>query len=83
MGAATWHTNLRRLSASGPARYDVHPLKNKYSHPHDALQYLMLGAGEGRKIMHQQVGKAKHKSQTKWNPFQKKRRRQTKKVIGL
>lgn len=25
-------------------------MKNRYSHIHDALQYLMMGAGEGRAI---------------------------------
>ena len=38
----------RRVSASGAPRYELQPSKNKYSHPHDALQYLLLGAGEGR-----------------------------------
>ena len=40
----------RRLQVSGE-RYDERPEKNQYSHIHDALQYLMLGAGEGRAIM--------------------------------
>ena len=31
-------------------------LKNRYSHVHDALQYLMMGAGEGRTIL---AGKTK------------------------
>jgi hypothetical protein len=32
-------------------RYDDKPEKNMYSHIHDALQYMMLGAGEGRSLM--------------------------------
>ena len=32
-------------------RYEDKPEKNMYSHVHDALQYLMLGAGEGRSLM--------------------------------
>jgi hypothetical protein len=32
-------------------RYADKPDKNHFSHVHDALQYLMLGAGEGRQIM--------------------------------
>ena len=40
----------RKLQVSGE-RYDTKPDKNMYSHVHDALQYLMLGAGEGRKLM--------------------------------
>jgi hypothetical protein len=66
----------RRLGGSGQARYDLHPSKNKYSHPHDALQYLLLGAGEGRKIMHNKnQGKTKAKAKVGWNVFQKKRKR--------
>ena len=46
----------RRLQVSGE-RFDEKPDKNMYSHIHDALQYLMLGAGEGRSLMsgHKQV----------------------------
>ena len=32
-------------------RYDDKPLKDRYSHIHDAMQYLMLGAGEGRQVL--------------------------------
>lgn len=35
----------------GTARYSEEPLKNKYSHPADALQYLLLGGGEGRQMI--------------------------------
>ena len=41
----------RRMQVSGEAKYDLRPNKNKYSHVHDALQYLMLGGGEGRKLI--------------------------------
>lgn len=40
----------RRIQVSGE-RYDNKPEKNMYSHVHDALQYLMLGAGEGRQLI--------------------------------
>ena len=40
----------RRMQVSGE-RYDDKPEKNMYSHIHDALQYMMLGAGEGRSLM--------------------------------
>jgi len=43
----------RRMQVSGE-RYDDKPDKNMYSHIHDALQYLMLGAGEGRTLMNGQ-----------------------------
>ena len=40
----------RRMEVSGE-RYADKPDKNMYSHIHDALQYLLLGAGEGRSLM--------------------------------
>src|SRR5210317_591462 len=42
----------RRLQVSGE-RYEDKPLKDRFSHIHDALQYLMLGSGEGRQVMGQ------------------------------
>ena len=42
----------RRIQVSGE-RYDDRPEKNHFSHIHDALQYLMLGAGEGRQVLNQ------------------------------
>jgi len=54
----------RRMQVSGE-RYDDKPEKNHYSHIHDALQYLMLGSGEGRQIM-SNVGRPTQ-------PFQAKR----------
>ena len=41
--------HYRRLQVSGE-RYDEKPNKNRFSHIHDALQYLLLGAGEGRAV---------------------------------
>lgn len=34
--------HFRRMSISGDARYQDKPNKNKYSHPHDALQYRLM-----------------------------------------
>ena len=42
--------HYKRMEVSGE-RYADKPDKNMYSHIHDALQYLMLGAGEGRQLM--------------------------------
>ena len=42
--------HYRRMSVSGD-RYEDRPFKNKFSHIHDALQYALLGAGEGRQIL--------------------------------
>ena len=41
----------KRLQVSGDGRYQDKPDKNVCSHPHDALQYLLCGAGEARAIM--------------------------------
>ena len=46
----------RRLNVSGE-RYTEKPDKNHYSHVHDALQYLLLGAGEGKSVMNQKPQK--------------------------
>ena len=43
----------KRMQVSGE-RYDDKPDKNRFSHIHDALQYLMLGAGEGRQVLNNQ-----------------------------
>ena len=42
--------HYKRLRVSGE-RYDDRPNKNRFSHPHDALQYALLGAGEGRDLI--------------------------------
>ena len=68
----------RRINAKGPPRYEERAAKNKYSHPHDALQYLFLGAGEGKTLTQSQsVMKQQTKAKTKWNVFGKKKRAKT------
>jgi hypothetical protein len=68
--------HYRRIGGLGSNRHEVTPYKDKYSHPHDALQYMFLGAGEGRKIMQaKNQGGTKAKAKVGWNVFQKKRRR--------
>ena len=42
--------HYKRIQTSGE-RYDEKPNKNRFSHIHDALQYLLLGAGEGRRLV--------------------------------
>ena len=37
---------FKRVKVSGDERYRDEPNKNRFSHPHDALQYALLGAGE-------------------------------------
>jgi len=45
--------SYKRMEVSGE-RYSDKPEKNMFSHVHDALQYLLLGAGEGRALMNSQ-----------------------------
>jgi hypothetical protein len=51
---------FRRVQVGSDERYEDKPFKNKYSHVADALQYALLGSGEGRalvsrrKYMHRQ-----------------------------
>lgn len=42
---------LRRGFLSGYFLKDSSPCKNEFSHPHDALQYLLLGGGEYLEVM--------------------------------
>jgi hypothetical protein len=43
--------HYKRMSISGDERYQDKPNKNKYSHPHDALQYILMKfAGESKKV---------------------------------
>ena len=45
----------KRMLVSGSERFDYKPDKTgpgaRYTHPHDALQYMFMGAGEGYAIM--------------------------------
>lgn len=41
----------RRLKVAGEERYEQHPVKNAFSHPCEAGQYLMLGGGEGEVVL--------------------------------
>ena len=65
--------HYRRIQTSGD-RYDDKPNKNRYSHVHDALQYMMMGAGEGKQLI---SGKAKKPTIIKtrsWSVFDKKKK---------
>ena len=43
--------SYRRMQVSGSERHEEKPEKNKFSHVHDALQYALIGAGEGRSLL--------------------------------
>jgi len=62
--------HYRRMQVSGE-RYDDAPNKNRFSHVHDALQYLMLGGGEGRKLTNSGDARVVTK-QRNWDTFARK-----------
>lgn len=72
--------HYRRLQVSGE-RYEESPNKNRFSHVHDALQYLMLGGGEGRKLLHSSDAKVVTKPRM-WDVFQRKPRQQQPRLRG-
>jgi hypothetical protein len=43
--------HYRRLKVGGEARYETSPAKNRFSHPHDALQYLLCAGGEMKTVI--------------------------------
>tara|TARA_Y100001937_G_C7124466_1_gene334253 strand:- start:595 stop:2118 length:1524 start_codon:yes stop_codon:yes gene_type:complete len=66
----------KRLEVSGE-RYDDKPEKNHYSHIHDALQYLMLGAGEGRQVMHNmRISQGAFQARKEYDIFARKTKKQ-------
>lgn len=49
----------KRMQVTGEERFMDKPDKNRYSHPADALQYMMLGMGEGTALISsEESGKA-------------------------
>lgn len=50
---------FRRVKVSGVERYEDDPEKNSFSHPHDALQYLLSGGGEHWKLLLKNSGDKK------------------------
>jgi hypothetical protein len=46
--------HFRKLKVAGN-RYDEKPNKNDYSHVAEALQYLLLGGGEGRVVLNRKI----------------------------
>ncbi len=47
--AGSYH--FKRVQVSGDERFHDVPNKDRYSHPCEAVQYVMLGGGEGRVVM--------------------------------
>lgn len=72
--------SYKRMEVSGE-RYADKPDKNMYSHIHDALQYLMLGAGEGRNLISGQKQARAFNARVDFDVFNRKPK--TKKRQGL
>lgn len=47
---------FRRMQVAGDERYTYDPVKNAFSHPCEAGQYLLLGAGEGISVLRANSG---------------------------
>jgi len=67
--------SYKRLQVSGE-RFDDKPEKNMYSHIHDALQYLMLGAGEGRQLISGQKPARAFNAKKEFDVFARKPKQQ-------
>lgn len=49
-----YHYRFLRSGAGSGIQVHETPAKNEYSHPHDALQYLLLGGGEHNSVLHKE-----------------------------
>ena len=67
----------RRINVIGD-KYDEKPDKNKYSHIHDALQYMFLGAGEGKSLLKQHKPMRNFVVKRNWDVFTRKPKEQNK-----
>lgn len=67
--------HYRRMQVSGTERYEEKPDKNRFSHVHDALQYMMLGAGEGRALMRPGDAQKPTVSKANWDVFKRQPKR--------
>ena len=68
--------SYRRMEVSGE-RYADKPDKNMFSHVHDAFQYLLLGAGEGRALMKGQAPAKVVVANRSFNVFGNKKQRKS------
>ncbi|HET8729232.1 MAG TPA: hypothetical protein VFO41_17155 [Alphaproteobacteria bacterium] len=58
----------RRMRVPGREQFQDRPEKNDYSHAADALQYLMVGAGEGRSLI-RGPSRAAPAAEEEYDPF--------------
>ena len=55
---------FRRLQVAGDKRFDDKPEKNAFSHPHDGLQYLIVGGGDMSELLGRDRGEMASRAQT-------------------
>jgi hypothetical protein len=67
--------HYRRMQVTGE-RYEETPNKNRFSHVHDALQYMMLGGGEGRALLRPSQGTNAVTKPRNWDVFNRKPKEQ-------
>jgi len=67
--------HYRRLNVSGTERFEEKPSKNRFSHVHDALQYALIGAGEGRRLISNGNAMKPVVAKRDFDPFNHKRRK--------
>ncbi len=66
--------HYRRLPVSGAEKYEDFPNKNRFSHPHDALQYLLMSGGEGKLLLGQNRVAAPFNARRKHDVFARPRK---------
>lgn len=71
----------RRLQVAGREEYSPEPEKNAHSNPADALQYLLLGAGEGRAMVKGSEPPKAVNTVRKFNPLDRGQRQATRYAI--
>jgi hypothetical protein len=64
----------RRLQVSGAERHEDQPLKNRFSHVMDALQYALLGGGEGRTVVGARGDAKPVQARVPFDPFSRRDR---------
>ncbi|KKN77978.1 hypothetical protein LCGC14_0355430 [marine sediment metagenome] len=60
--------HYRRIQVSGAEKFRDVPEKNRYSHPCESAQYMMLGAGEGQTVvMGERRDEEDYVDESEWN----------------
>lgn len=63
--------HYKRMKVSGAERFETMPDKNRFSHVHDALQYMLCTAGEGRALLFGTQPRGQARAAVRINAFTK------------